>query len=166
VGEEEEMREVFFYLFAFLSVAFAVISVTHKNVIKGGVSLLASFVSLGAVYFTAGAEFIGIVQVIVYGGAIVVLYLFALMTMDLRSFGREPLRVISLAAGGTISLIIFLSVLYGGLKFTSGSIRTAISGAGDIALPLFYKFLLPFEVVSVLLLVATVGAVAIGRREE
>ena len=160
------MREVFFYLFAFLSVAFAVISVTHKNVIKGGVSLLASFVSLGAVYFTAGAEFIGIVQVIVYGGAIVVLYLFALMTMDLKSFGKEPLRALSLVSGGAISLLVFLAVIYGGIKFSSGGIHGAVSGAKDIALPLFYRFLLPFEVVSVLLLVATVGAVAVGRREE
>lgn len=160
------MREVFFYLFAFLSVAFAVISVTHKNVIKGGVSLLASFVSLGAVYFTAGAEFIGIVQVIVYGGAIVVLYLFALMTMDLKSFGKEPLRTLSVAVGGAISLILFASILYAGYKFYSSGITAGISGAEEIALPLFYRFLLPFEVVSVLLLVATVGAVAVGRREE
>jgi len=166
VGEEEEMREVFFYLFAALSVAFAVISVTHKNVIKGGLSLLASFVALGAVYFTSGAEFIGIVQVIVYGGAIVVLYLFALMTMDLKSFGKEPIRALSLAVGGAVSLILFISVLYAGYKFYGGSLPAKISGAEEIALPLFYRFLLPFEIVSVLLLVATVGAVAVGRREE
>ena len=166
MGEEEEMREVFFYLFAFLSVAFAIVSVTHRNIIKGGLSLLASFVALGAVYFTAGAEFIGIVQVIVYGGAIVVLYLFALMTMDLKSFGKEPLRAVSLAAGGAISLFLLFSVLYAGYRFYGGSIPAAVSGAKELALPLFYRFLLPFEVVSVLLLVATVGAVAVGRREE
>ena len=166
MGEEEEMREVFFYLFAFLSVAFAVVSVTHRNVIKGGLSLLASFVALGAVYFTAGAEFIGIVQVIVYGGAIVVLYLFALMTMDLKSFGKEPLRTVSLAVGGAVSLFLLLSILYAGYSFYEGSVPATISGAKELALPLFYRFLLPFEVVSVLLLVATVGAVAVGRREE
>ena len=166
MGEEEEMREIFFYLFAFLSVAFAVISVTHRNVIKGGIALLSSFVSLGAVYFTAGAEFIGIVQVIVYGGAIVVLYLFALMTMNLKSFGKEPLRTLSLAVGGAVSLVLLVSVLYAGYKFYGGAVTAGISGAKEIALPLFYRFLLPFEVVSVLLLVATVGAVAVGRREE
>ncbi len=160
------MREVFFYLFAFLSVVFAVVSVTHRNVIKGGLSLLASFVALGAVYFTAGAEFIGIVQVIVYGGAIVVLYLFTLMTMDLKNFGKEPLRTISLAAGGAISLFLLFSILYAGYRFYGGSIPATVSGAKELALPLFYRFLLPFEVVSVLLLVATVGAVAVGRREE
>jgi NADH-quinone oxidoreductase subunit J len=165
VGEEEEMRELFFYLFGILSVFFALISVTNRNIVRGGVSLLASFVSLGAVYFTLGAEFIGIVQVIVYGGAIVVLYLFALMTMDIKSFKKEVFKPFYLSVGGFISLIILSIILLSSTKFPSIEIKEKISGAHELAHLLFFKFLLPFEVVSVLLLVATVGAVAIGRRE-
>jgi NADH-quinone oxidoreductase subunit J len=159
------MSEVFFYLFGLLSVAFAALAVGSKNLIRGGVALLGSFVSLGGLYFTVGAEFIGIVQVIVYGGAIIVLYLFALMTMDLKKMREEPIRLTSVAAGGALSLALLGILIYGAFSFF-GSVKPAVSGAKTLALPLFYKFLLPFEVVSVLLLVATVGAVAVGRREE
>ena len=159
------MEELFFYLFGFLSVAFALAAVLQRNVIKGGVALLGSFVSLGAVYFASGAEFIGIVQVIVYGGAIIVLYLFALMTMDLERMKKEPLRLGFVSAGGFLAGVLFLMIVYAGLKL-SVEVKPAVSTAGEIAMPLFYRFLLPFEVVSVLLLVATIGAVAVGRREE
>ena len=158
------MNEVFFYLFAGLSVAFAAVAVTAKNIIRGGVALLGSFVALGAVYFTAGAEFVGIVQVIVYGGAIVVLYLFALMTMDLKKMKEDPFRAGSVAIGSFLSLAVIVLLITGGLT-VGGEVEPQISGATEIAMPLFYKFLLPFEIVSVLLLVATIGAVAIGRRD-
>jgi NADH-quinone oxidoreductase subunit J len=158
------MNQVFFYLFALLSVFFALVAVLHKNVVKGGVALLASFVSLGAVYFSVGAEFIGLVQVIVYGGAIIVLYLFALMTLDLKKMKQEPLRLAFVSFGGFSSLALFVLIIYGSLSFI-GEVPAKLTGAADIAKPLFFKFLLPFEVVSVLLLVATIGAVAVGRRE-
>ncbi len=165
MGEGEEMKEFFFYLFGLLSVAFGLLAVVQRNVIKGGVALLGSFVCLGAVYFTAGAEFIGIVQVIVYGGAIIVLYLFALMTMDLEKMRGEPLRLGFISLGGFLSAILFALIVYG-LSNLEGALNPSVSGAKELALPLFYRFLLPFEVVSLLLLVATIGAVAVGRREE
>ena len=159
------MNGLFFYLFGFLAVAFGLTAVLQRNVIKGGVALLGSFVSLGAVYFTSGAEFIGIVQVIVYGGAIIVLYLFALMTMDLEKMREEPLRLGFVSAGGFLSGVLFLLIVYGAMSL-EGTPPLTVSGAKELASPLFYRFLLPFEVVSVLLLVATIGAVAVGRREE
>ena len=159
------MNAVFFYLFAALTVAFAAVAVTARSVVRGGVALLGSSVSLGAVYFVAGAEFVGIVQVIVYGGAIIVLYLFALMTMDFSSLKSEPFRAFAVAIGGILSVAIVAFMIAGGLAI-SGNVSSAISGAKDIALPMFFKFLLPFEVISVLLLIATIGAVAIGRRES
>ncbi len=159
------MNEVFFYLFAALSVVFAVGAVTAKNVIRGGVSLLGSFVSLAAVYFSAGAEFVGIVQVIVYGGAIIVLYLFALMTIEPKNLKQERLKAGSVAVGGLLALLLLILMVYWGSSI-EGEIKPAISGAKELAAPLFFKFLLPFEAVSILLLIATVGAVAIGRREN
>ncbi|TCK05412.1 NADH-quinone oxidoreductase subunit J family protein [Phorcysia thermohydrogeniphila] len=159
------MSEVFFYFFSVLSIVFAAVAVTSQNIIRGGVALLGCFVSLGAVYFTVGAEFLGIVQVIVYGGAIIVLYLFALMTMDLASLKSEPFKAFLVAAGGLLSVVTAFLLLTGGMVLTK-DFKPSISGAEDLALPMFFKFLLPFEVVSVLLLIATVGAVAIGRRES
>jgi NADH-quinone oxidoreductase subunit J len=159
------MSKLFFYIFSFLSVVFATVAVTSRNVVRGGVALLGSFISLGAVYFTAGAEFVGIVQVIVYGGAIIVLYLFALMTMDLASLKSEPLKKATLAVGGVLSVATAVLIAVAGFTI-SGRIEPSISGARDVAIPMFFKFLLPFEVVSLLLLIATIGAVAVGRRES
>ncbi len=159
------MNEVFFYLFAAFSVVFAIGAVTAKNVIRGGIFLLGSFVSLAAVYFSAGAEFVGIVQIIVYGGAIIVLYLFALMTIEPKNFKQEKLKAGSIAAGSVLSFtLLILIVLWG--NSLKGEVKPVISGAKELAAPLFFKFLLPFEAISVLLLIATVGAVAIGRRED
>jgi len=158
------MNEVFFYLFGALSVVLAAVSVISKNVVRGGVALLGCFVSLGALYLSVGAEFIGIVQVIVYAGAIVVLYLFALMTMDLSKMEREPFRIGSFLAGGVLSTLLAISFILAGFKLF-GEVKVQISGAKELAEPLFFKYLLPFEIVSVLLLVATIGAVAVGRRD-
>ncbi|RUM89861.1 MAG: NADH-quinone oxidoreductase subunit J [Thermovibrio sp.] len=166
MGEEEEMREVLFYFFGILTVAFAIISVTSKNIVRGGISLLISFFLLGAIYFTSGAEFIGVVQVIVYGGAIVVLYLFALMTMEIRKFKSEKFKLPYIAVGGFISLALLFFILFSALEVSNLKVKELISGGHELSHPLFFKFLLPFEVVSVLLLVATIGAVSIGRREE
>ncbi|ADU96708.1 NADH-ubiquinone/plastoquinone oxidoreductase chain 6 [Thermovibrio ammonificans HB-1] len=159
------MAEFFYYLFGVIAVVFAAVAVTAKNVIRGGVALLGTFVALGGLYFSVGAEFIGIVQVIVYGGAIIVLYLFALMTLDLKRMEGEPVRLFSVAAGGFLSLALVAIIVYGGFSFF-GSVHPAVSTAKGLAGPLFYRFLLPFEVVSVLLLVATIGAVSVGRGKE
>jgi len=159
------MNEVFFYFFAVLSLVFGLVAVTSRNIVRGGVALLGCFVSLGAVYFTVGAEFLGIVQVIVYGGAIIVLYLFALMTMDFATLKSEPIKMAVVAVGGALALTTSLLLLVGSSGIAE-SVKPFISGAEDIAVPMFFKFLLPFEAVSVLLLIATVGAVAVGRRED
>lgn len=158
------MNDVFFYLFATISVVFAVIAVTAKNVVRAGVSLLGSFVALGTVYFTLGAEFVGIVQIIVYAGAILVLYLFTLMTMDLKKLKETHLRAIPVVVGSFLSLAVTVLLLAAGFT-VSGIVKPQISGAEEIAVPLFHKFILPFEVVSVLLLIATIGAVAVSRRD-
>ncbi len=159
------MKEILFYLFGVISAVLALLSVTSKNVIKGGVALLGSFISLGAVYFTVGAEFVGIIQVIVYGGAIIVLYLFALLTMDVKKIAEEKVRGSSAAAGAFLSILLMILLLLEASKI-AGKVKPAVSGAKELALPLFFKYLLPFEIVSILLLVATIGAVAIARREE
>jgi NADH-quinone oxidoreductase subunit J len=156
------MGEVFFYFFSVISVVFAVIAVISRNVMRGGIALLGCFISLGAVYFTVGAEFLGIVQVIVYGGTVMVLCLFGLMMVDLTLFKSEPLRVSLVVIGGVLAVTIAFFILASGLTI-SGSIKPLVSTAKNLAQPMFFKFFLPFGVVSVLLLVATVGVVAIGR---
>ena len=158
------MNALFFYLFAFTAVLLAVVAVTAKSVVRGGVALLGTFVSLAGVYLSAGAEFIGIIQLIVYGGAIVVLYLFALMTLDFSTLKSERFTATKLLFAVVLALAV-AGLLLSGVYLLKGNITPAVTGAKTLALPLFFKYLLPFEVVSILLLVATVGAVAIGRRD-
>ncbi len=159
------MKGLIFFFFSSLTVLFAALSVASKNVVRGGISLLLALAFLGAVYFTAGAEFIGIIQVIVYAGAIVVLYLFALLTMDFKSLKEDSVKPLYLTAGGLLSALIFVLLAVGVYKVKAALTTQTLTGAKELSEPLFFKFLLPFEVVSVLLLVATIGAVAIGRRE-
>ncbi len=160
------MNFVLFWLFGILTVVFAALSIFSKNVVRGGIALLISFIALAGVYFVLKAEFVAIIQVIVYGGAILVLYLFAILMLDLSDMEKEKFKFGMMAVGGITSVaVVFLTVLLGMKgKYATGKLLTV--GAKPIGKAMFFKFLLPFEVVSVLLLVATIGAIAIGRREN
>ncbi len=166
MGREEKMTFILFWTFGFLTLLFALISVLSRNVVRGGISLLLSFIALAGVYFVLRAEFVAVIQVIVYGGAILVLYLFAILMLDLKEMEREKLKAGFIATGAILSLFTVLLVAVLGSRGIYAKGKLSVVGAKVIGKLMFSKFLLPFEVVSVLLLVATIGAIAIGRREN
>jgi len=140
--------------------------VTSQNVVHAALYLVLTLAVVGAVYLVVGAEFLAWVQVLIYVGAIVVLVLFSLM-LTKAPIGRETLdnqqRFLAAVVGvGVLAgLAILIQNAFGGKRLQVQPARTA-----QVGVSIFRDFVLPFEVVSVLLLAALIGAVVIARRDE
>lgn len=161
---------IVFYLFASLAVVSAVMVVTRRNAVHAAMFLVLTFFSVAAIYVTLSAEFLAAVQILVYAGGIMVLFLFVIMLVPLAGERMRPpvghilgsLLLAALLAGVVISY--FWSAepvdLFGSaseLSLDGGNIEA-------VGMELYRRYLLPFEVASVLLLVAMIGAVVLARR--
>jgi NADH-quinone oxidoreductase subunit J len=157
-----------FYLFAALAVAGALgMLLNTRNTVAGALSLVGTMVALGAIYVLLDAYLIGVLQILVYAGAIVVLFLFVVMLLNLRQdeFSPERLRftktlgvVIGALVG--IELLLLLPAALG----PAAEIPADFGGYRAVGIALFTDWVLAFEVTSLLLLAAMVGAVILAKR--
>ena len=167
---------ILFYLFAGIAVVAAVCVVTMRNPMYGAFSLLATFLSIAVLFLLQRAEFLAVVQVFVYGGGIMVLFLFVIMLVNLhrlkesRTFGpNAPLaRVVGLLLLG-LFITLFAGMAFAPTDPAPGAfveVEGVVMGNSEaVAWSLYRDYLLPFEIVSVFLLVAMVGAVVLGRKQ-
>jgi NADH-quinone oxidoreductase subunit J len=164
------MQLALFWVFALLMLLFGAAVVFLRSPVSSALSLVMSFVFLAALFITLDAFFIGVVQVLVYAGAVMVLFLFIIMLLDLRSERPRRLNIGAWTGGG---LVVFGfvgllgKVLSSELGFDMGKppVSTQISDTYAVGLMLFRYFNLPFQIVGILLLVATVGVVLLSKRE-
>ena len=168
--------DLLFYLFAALTIAGGIGVVTMRNPMYGAISLLLSFLSVAALFLLRGAEFLGMVQIFVYGGGIMVLFLFVIMLVNLHRLpeiklfgGQSPL-----AAVIAVLLLAFFGYFLIQFQFPPAFARpdalelVATEKLGNpqaVAWNLYTQNLLPFEIASVFLLIAMVGAVVLGRKQ-
>jgi NADH-quinone oxidoreductase subunit J len=160
-----------FYYLAAASIATAVLAITRSNPIHSMLWVLALFLHVAGIFVLVGAQFLAAVQVIVYAGAILVFYLFFVMLLDLpsetagRRFGAHwPLA----AAAGAAFLFVLVRWHQPGLAAPAAAVTTEAAPTAHVAavgMALFTEFALPFEIVSLVLLVAIVGAVVVARRK-
>ncbi|HEX6796562.1 MAG TPA: NADH-quinone oxidoreductase subunit J [Ktedonobacterales bacterium] len=176
-----DVAAVAFFLLAILLVASSLAVVMLRNIVHAAFSLVLVFGATAGIYLVLNAEFIAIVQVLIYAGAITVLVLFAIMlTQNSMSQMSNPFSrqwwlaglICVLLAGGIIYAVDD-SVLVAGSVNTAVPIATLGAASGTVARlgqllysPFSYSYVLPFEVASVVLLVAIVGAIMIARAEE
>lgn len=169
------MDAILFLLFATIAVVCGVVMITQRHPVSSALSLIGVMGSLAILYLLLGAEFIAAAQLIVYAGAIMVLFLFTIMILNA---GREskPARESLLARVlgipllicllGVLTYLIFRTIPPG---FSSETLVTfgKFTGGGprEIGMALFTEYLLPFEIVSVLVLIAIIGAVVLARKE-
>jgi NADH-quinone oxidoreductase subunit J len=165
------MDLIIFTLFALVAVACAINMVLQSHPISSALSLVGVMGSLAVLYLLLGGEFIAMVQIIVYAGAIMVLFIFVIMLLNAgaeeklrgRSFVTQLIGVPAILALAAI-LIFFIERGFPGMgnikfgDFHQGSARA-------VGMALFTDYLLPFEVTSVLILVAILGAVVLARKE-
>lgn len=164
----EIWQEITFWVFAVLMSIAALRVVTSSNVVHAALYLVATLMGAAALYVLLFAEFVAWVQVLIYVGAIVVLMLFGLMLtrapIGKARFDNDQRLLAALCAGALFAVTSFIMVR----SFENDEInfaRTAGTKAGDVGEAIFSAYVLPFEVVSILLLAALVGAVVISRRD-
>lgn len=164
------VTQILFWILTVLSVGSALMVITSKNPVHSVLWLVVTFFGISGHYILMNAQFLAIVNIIVYAGAIMVLFLFVLMLMNL-SKTTEPLKNRWLQIVGAIAGGCFFLVLVAALKSSSVSKNMAEMGSGDIGLiknlgrELFTTYVVPFEISSILFLSAMVGAVVIGKKD-
>ena len=164
-----ELKPLVFYVFALLTIGSAVIVVTVRNIVHAAFSLMVTLFSIAGLYVFLQADFLAATQVIVYVGGILVLILFGVMMTSGRLDMKLKMERGQLFWGGLVTILIF-SLLLGVIRRTPwnvqeelGSVEGTTSQIGKTILQ--GEFLLPFEVASVILLIALIGAVLISRKE-
>ncbi len=169
-------EKVLFLVFAFLAAAGGVGVITRKNMVHALLLLVFTFLNVAAIFFLTQAYFLAVVQILVYAGAIMVLFVFVIMLLNLRTFEQEEQthrRQRWVGLGLSVLVLAEFVVVLAGVTFTSvrgGFGPEAITEAGGstkvFGEALFNNMLLPFEVASVVLLVAMVGAIVLVKKEK
>ena len=158
-----------FYFLSFLAVLSALMVVFSNNPVYSVLYLIITFFTIAGHYILMDAQFLAVVHVIVYAGAIMVLFLYVIMLLNLNR-ESEPHKSNILKFAAAICAGLLLVVLVGSLKGTEALIQKSgkehigyVKTLGEV---MFKDFLLPFEITSVLLLAAMVGAVMLGKSEK
>jgi NADH-quinone oxidoreductase subunit J len=162
-----------FYYLAGTSVASALLAVTRRHPVHSALWVLALFLHVAGIFLLAGAEFLAAVQVIVYAGAILVFYLFFLMLLDLPGEAARPRFGAHWPLAAVAGLAFAAAAWYAhddpGLASTTGrgaAWGPAPGGLSTLGMVLFTRFALPFEIASLILLAAIVGAVVVAQKRE
>ena len=161
------MHLILFILFAGLCLAGAINLLLQSHPINSALSLIVVMTSLAVLYLLLGAEFLAAAQVIVYAGAVMVLFTFVIMLLNAgreeRTLGSRAARTVGFPAVAAILAVLATVILHlQGLG--NAAMQDGVTSTEDLSIILFTKLLLPFEVTSVLILIAILGAVALARR--
>ena len=161
-------QEYAFVVTAVLGSVAALGTVTARNVVHAALSLVVALAAVGITFLLLGAEFVGWVQILIYVGAIVILFLFGLM-LTKAPIGRDSLDGKNRAVGAVVAAVVFaglVGLLQAAFPFSGAVAQPAAGASADIGNAMFADYVLPFEAVSFLLLAALIGAIVLARKDE
>ena len=168
------MNPILFYLFSILMLGFGIAVVANRNPVASAMSLVVSFFCLAALYVGLDAYFLASIQVVVYAGAVMVLFLFIIMLLDLKAEQRRKFNKLAIGGGALVALGFAAQLIgvlgshprgdkpFPELKLPIGESLNDLQHVGET---LFSLHTLPFQVIGVLILVATIGVIVISKRE-
>jgi len=161
---------VAFYLFAFLTIAMFYITVTTKQALYALTALAAGMIFISAFFFILGADFLGVVQIIVYTGAVMALYAFGMMFFDTTREVKEKQGNKYIIIGLATLAAVLVVVIFAAPMVSENivALYPAIEGVGNtqmVGVVLFTKYLIPFEVAAVMLLVAMVAGIVLAGKK-
>ncbi|MGI8890836.1 MAG: NADH-quinone oxidoreductase subunit J family protein [Chthoniobacterales bacterium] len=165
------MSPFVFWIASALMLVFGAAVIINRNPVASALSLVVSFLGLAALFMTLDAFFIGIIQVLVYAGAVMVLFLFIIMLLDLRVEERRRINFVAFAGGAAVAVIFFgqLYLVIGQLhqsKMPFAALSpTSRDDVHSVGLLLFGNYNLPLQIIGVLILVATIGVIVLSKRE-
>ena len=159
-----------FYLFAFLTIAMFFITVTTSQALYALTALAAGMIFISAFFFILGADFLGAVQIVVYSGAVMALYSFGMMFFDTTRDLKEKHGNKLIISGLSILVAILVVVIFAAPMVSTNitALYPVIEGAGNtqqVGLVLFTKYLVPFEVAAVMLLVAMIAGIVLAGKK-
>lgn len=170
MAQADLLERIYFGICAVLAVAGAIGTVSFPNPIRGALSLLFSIVAIAGLYLQLHAPFLAAIQLIVYAGAVVVLFLFVIMLIGPEAvIAKDNKGIVARVGGGIAGAFIAALVITVLARKTFPRLPIAQSGFGSVEAIgelLFTNYLVPFEVASFLLMVAIVGAVAVARGKQ
>ena len=169
-------QAIAFYTLSAFILGFAIMVVTTKNTVHSVLFLVMNFLFVAALYVLLGAEFLAVIQILVYAGGIVVLYLFVVMLVNLKrppEAHQDPHRMTKLGFGMAAAVLLELGMIaaYGAAgpgapPPVAATAAIPVSGNTEqVGWLLYTSYLIPFEVASMLLLVAMIGAIVLAKRE-
>lgn len=161
---------VAFIVFSILTTSMFLITVITSNTLYALSSLAAGMIFISGFFFLLDAEFLGVVQIVVYSGAVMALYAFGMMFFDTLSEVEEEIKNprLTFFLSGTIALIIvviLLAPVLGQNLEVQNPINSELSNSSNIGITLFTKYLLAFELVAFLLLIAMIGAIVLASKK-
>ena len=164
------ITQILFWILSVMALFSALMVITSKNPMHSVIWLILVFFAISGHYLLLNAQFLAIVNIIVYAGAIMVLFLYVLMLMDLKKETEPPknrwLKVAGVVAGGSLLLVLVAALRK--VDIDNGIAETRIGDIGlieNLGSALFTEYVVPFEISSILFLSAMVGAVVIGKKE-
>jgi NADH-quinone oxidoreductase subunit J len=164
------MHLVLFFIFGGLCVAGALNLLFQRHPINSALSLIVVMSSLAVLYLLLGAEFLAAAQVIVYAGAIMVLFTFVIMLLNAgkeeRTHGSKAAYIVGFPGAAALLALLAYVFLSNRAPLGNAGLSEYLVSTSDLSRVLFHELLLPFEVTSILILVAILGAVALARREH
>ena len=165
------LNAILFYSFALLTLAGAILTITRRSAVHSAISLIVSLMGVAGLYLLQQAEFLFAVQIVLYIGGIMVLFLFVIMLVNLDEQAKERQFNgqwwIALACVAVVGAQVFFFIQKGSAAFQLAKPADTTPTAGNtemIADALFSEYLLPFEIASLLLLVAVVGSVVMAKK--
>ena len=164
------MNPFLFWFFAFLMLVFGAAVILNRNPIASALSLVICFMGLSALFMSLDAFFIGIIQVLVYAGAVMVLFLFIIMLLDLRAEQLRKINYVAIAGGSAVAIVFFVQIYLVVRQLNAAQqpfppLAAKTDDVHNIGALLFTNFNLPFQIIGVLVLVATIGVVVLSKRE-
>jgi NADH-quinone oxidoreductase subunit J len=165
------MSPFLFWVFASVTLIFGAAVIVNPNPVASALSLVVSFLGLSALFMSLDAFFVGIIQVLVYAGAVMVLFLFIIMLLDIRAEERRRINSLAAAGGVGVAVILLIQICVVIAHFQSARsafpplARSTTDDVWNIGRLLFNNYNLPFQIIGVLVLVATIGVVLLSRRE-
>lgn len=160
--------DISFYILSALTLLFGALIILSRNPVTSAMCLVLSMICLGGLFNLLHAFFLAVIQILVYAGAVIILFLFVIMLLDLKDEVRRRMSLIraalSLAAVGAV-LAILLNIIWTshpGKNLAAPTLSGATAPLGQL---LFKQFLLPFEILSLLLLVAMLGVILLSKKE-
>ncbi len=161
---------VVFVLVSLLAIISSVLMISVKNTLHSALFMVMAFIASAVLYLLLGCQFLAMLQVIVYAGAVMMLIIFVIMMLDLKREEKLARKITKTKVVGVIVSLLFMLMLIVVMGFNTVKGKMgALSSIGDaktIGSLLFTRFLLPFEVASVLLLAAMVGAVMLSKKQS